>query len=98
MAEKSAVLERVLRGFGPEPLGVRMHRGRRYSEVAEFMGVLVNGRWRPVPQGTGALYRTLPATRLFFGGDKLALQDGETGDMPRSSTSASTPTRWSRAS
>ena len=77
MAEKSAVLERVLRGFGPELLGVRMHRGRRYSEVAEFMGVLVNGRWRPVPQGTGALYRTLPATRLFFGGDKLALHDGE---------------------
>jgi type IV secretion system protein VirB4 len=73
-AEKSALVERVLRGFGPELLGTREHKGRPYSEVAEFLGYLVNGCWRPVPQRAGALYRTLPTTRLSFGGDKLELR------------------------
>jgi type IV secretion system protein VirB4 len=38
---------------------------------------LVNGRWRPVPLRAGALYRTLPTTRLSFGGDKLELRHGD---------------------
>ena len=77
VAEKSALVERVLRGFGPELLGTRRHRGRDYSEVAEFLGYLVNGRWRAVPQLAGPLYRTLPSTRLSFGGDKLELRHGD---------------------
>ncbi|MBX9792836.1 MAG: VirB4 family type IV secretion/conjugal transfer ATPase, partial [Burkholderiaceae bacterium] len=75
--EKSALVERVLRGFGPQLLGLRTHRGRSYSEVAEFLGYLVNGRWRPIPQVAGPLYRTLPSTRLSFGGDKLELRHGD---------------------
>jgi type IV secretion system protein VirB4 len=78
MEERSALVARVLRGFGPELLGVREERGRRYSEVAEFLGFLVNGCWRPVPATPGPLYRTLPTTRLSFGGDKLELRQGET--------------------
>jgi type IV secretion system protein VirB4 len=78
MEERSALVARVLRGFGPELLGVREERGRRYSEVAEFLGYLVNGCWRPVPATPGPLYRTLPTTRLSFGGDKLELRQGET--------------------
>ena len=74
MEERSALVDRVLRGFGPELLGTRWHGGRPYSEVAEFLGYLVNGSWRPVPQQAGALYRTLPITRLSFGGDKLELR------------------------
>ena len=75
--EKSALVERVLRGFGPQLLGLRTQRGRSYSEVAEFLGYLVNGRWRPIPQVAGPLYRTLPSTRLSFGGDKLELRHGD---------------------
>ena len=67
----------MLRGFGPELLGVREARGRGYSEVAEFLGYLVNGCWRPMPAAAGPLYRTLPTTRLSFGGDKLELRHGD---------------------
>jgi type IV secretion system protein VirB4 len=77
MEERSALVARVLRGFGPELLGVRAERGRRWSEVAEFLGYLVNGCWRPVPAAAGPLYRTLPTTRLSFGGDKLELRQGD---------------------
>ncbi len=76
MEERSALVGRVLRGFGPELLGLRDHRGRPYSEVAEFLGLLVNGHWRPVPMTAGPLYRILPTTRLSFGGDKLELRCG----------------------
>jgi type IV secretion system protein VirB4 len=77
MEERSALVARVLRGFGPELLGVREERGRRYSEVAELLGYLVNGCWRSVPAAAGPLYRTLPTTRLSFGGDKLELRQGD---------------------
>ncbi|MCC9597974.1 VirB4 family type IV secretion/conjugal transfer ATPase [Rubrivivax sp. JA1055] len=74
--EKAALVERTLRGFGPRCLGEREQHGRCYSEVAEFLGLLVNGHWRPVPRAAGPLFRTLPDTRLTFGGDKLELRHG----------------------
>jgi len=77
MDEKSALVERVLRGFGPEVLGSVTRNGREYSEVAEFLGYLVNGCWRPVPMHAGPLYRTLPTARLSFGADKLEIRNGE---------------------
>ena len=78
MEEKAALIERLLRGFRPQLLGTRVQGGRAYSEVAEFLGYLVNGSWAPVPQMPGPLYRLLPRTRLFFGADKLELRnDGE---------------------
>jgi type IV secretion system protein VirB4 len=77
MGERSALVARVLRGFGPELLGVREGPGRRYSELAAFLGYLVNGSWRPVPAAAGPLYRTLPTVRLSFGGDKLELRQGD---------------------
>jgi type IV secretion system protein VirB4 len=77
MAERSASVERVLRGFGPQLLGVREAKGRQWSELAEFLGYLVNGRWQPVPLAAGPLYRTLPSTRLSFGGDRLELRHGD---------------------
>jgi len=78
LEERSALVSRVLRGFGPTLLGTRQHQGRTYSEVAEFLGYLVNGSWRPVPMTAGPLYRALPAARLSFGGDKLELRQGDT--------------------
>jgi len=77
MEERSALIGRMLRGFGPELLGLREAQGRRYSEVAEFLGFLVNGAWRPIPMTRGPLYRTLPTARLSFGGDKLELRHGD---------------------
>ena len=74
MDEATALVERSLRGFGPRLLGWRRHAGRTYSEVAEFLGFLVNGRFRPIVHGPGPLYRTLPDTRIFFGADKLELR------------------------
>lgn len=77
MEERTAFIDRVLRGFGPQLLGQREQRGRHYSEVAEFLGYLVNGSWKHVPLAAGPLYRTLPTTRLSFGGDKLELRQGD---------------------
>ncbi len=77
MEERSALVGRVLRGFAPQLLGVRIERGRSYSQLAEFLGCLINGSWRAVPMSAGPLYRTLPTTRLSFGGDKLELRQGE---------------------
>ncbi|CAG1015916.1 partial Type IV secretion system protein virB4, partial [Burkholderiaceae bacterium] len=77
MEERSALVTRVLRAFGPRLLGVREQRGRPYSEVAELLGYLVNGCWRPIPLKAGPLYRTLPTTRLSFGADKVELRQGD---------------------
>ena len=77
MEERSALVARILRGFGPQLLGTRQANGRTYSEVAELLGYLVNGRWRAIPAAAGALYRTLPTARLSFGGDKLELRHGD---------------------
>ena len=77
MEATTALVDRTLRGFGPQLLGTRSTGGRDYSELAEFLGFLVNGRHRPVPQAAGALYRSLPTTRLSFGGDKLELRCGD---------------------
>ena len=77
MDEKSALVQRVLRGFEPQLLGTVRRTGRDYSEVAEFLGYLVNGVWRAVPMHAGPLYRTLPTSRLSFGADKLEIRNGE---------------------
>jgi type IV secretion system protein VirB4 len=78
MEERSALVARVLRAFGPRLLGTRHQGGRAYSEVAEFLGYLVNGRSNSVPMAAGPLYRTLPKVRLSFGRDKLELRHGDT--------------------
>jgi type IV secretion system protein VirB4 len=77
MEERSALVARTLRGFGPRLLGVREARGRSFSEVAEFLGYLVNGQWRPIPMTRGPLYRSLSTARLSFGGDKVEMRYGD---------------------
>jgi type IV secretion system protein VirB4 len=77
MEEKTALIERVMRAYGPTLLGTEDRRGQSYSEVAEFLGYLVNGVWRPVPVHAGPLYRTLPVSRLSFGLDKLEIRHGD---------------------
>ena len=77
LEEKSALVERVLRAFDPRLLGVETRHGREFSELAEFLGYLVNGVRRPEPLHAGPLYRTLPTARLSFGADKLELRHGD---------------------
>ena len=77
MDEKTALIQRALRRFDPVLLATERRNGRDYSEVAEFLGYLVNGCWRPVPMHPGPLYRTLPTSRLSFGADKLEIRNGE---------------------
>lgn len=77
MDEKSVLVERVLKAFAPRLLGITMRGERPYSEVAEFLGYLINGRQEPAPLHAGPLYRTLPHTRVSFAGDKLELRHNE---------------------
>jgi type IV secretion system protein VirB4 len=77
MEERSALVERILRGFGPTLLGTVQRGLLRFSEVAEFLSFLVNGQWRKVPMHSGPLYRTLPTARLSFGSDKLEIRNGD---------------------
>jgi type IV secretion system protein VirB4 len=77
MEEKSALVERILRGFGPTLLGPIQRGLLGFSEVAEFLGFLVNGQWRQVPMHAGPLYRTLPTARLSFGSEKLEIRNGD---------------------
>jgi type IV secretion system protein VirB4 len=66
--EKGAGLERALSAYSPRLLTERLDRqGRRYSEVAELLGYLINGEWMPVRAPViGPLYKILPAARATF--------------------------------
>jgi type IV secretion system protein VirB4 len=75
--EQGAMLERTLREFEPQRLGVVVRAGRRYSEPLEFLRYLVTGRWAAVPVLTGALFRHLAGVRMFFGGQNLELRDAQ---------------------
>ncbi|RVT50763.1 VirB4 family type IV secretion/conjugal transfer ATPase [Rubrivivax albus] len=77
MAEQAAMLERQLQPLGPKALGLVQRNGLPCSEVAEFLGFLVNGVWQPMPARSGALFRQLPAVRLNFGADKLEIRHGD---------------------
>jgi type IV secretion system protein VirB4 len=66
--EKGVALQRALAVFEPRLLGERLGReGQRYSELAEFLGYLINGRWLPMRAPMlGPLYKALPAARATF--------------------------------
>lgn len=74
MEERSVSVRRMLRDLSPELLGHYLHQGREFSEVAEFLGYLVNGRWQRVAAGPGPLYRRLPTARLSAGSGVLELR------------------------
>jgi type IV secretion system protein VirB4 len=74
MAERSLVVERMLRDLHPRLLGSYWSRGIEFSAVAEFLGYLINGEWRRVRVQPAPLYRSLPHARLSTGGEKLELR------------------------
>lgn len=56
-----------LRRYGPDRLDSYCRDGIVYSEMASFLGLLVNGVWEDIPLMNGPLAEYLPSSRLFFG-------------------------------
>lgn len=80
--EISLQVESGLARYGPRALTTYRERNQLNSEVLEFFGLLVNGRWEPTPVSDGPIYDTLPNVRLFFGSERIeirALQRVATG-------------------
>lgn len=64
-------VEAALGGYGPEPLGTYRHRGRDYSEVLEFLALLINGEHQPMPLPVAPLQDVLATSRLLIGWETL---------------------------
>ena len=55
--------------YEPQALGCYRHADRWYSELLEFLALLVNGELRRVPLPRGPVDAALGTTRLFFGNE-----------------------------
>lgn len=77
MEERSVSVQRMLRELQPELLGDYERGGRRFSELAEFLGYLLNGRWERVRAGAGPLFGALPAARISAGAGVLELRHAD---------------------
>jgi type IV secretion system protein VirB4 len=55
--------------YEPESLGCYQDAGRWYSSLLEYLALLVNGEWQPIPLPRGSLGAALATTRLCFGGE-----------------------------
>ncbi len=77
LEERAHALQSALAEFDPQLLGDRIEAGgARYSEVAEFLAYLVNGRHRKIKAPVRAkLYDVLPECRLSFA------ETGYTGEL-----------------
>lgn len=53
--------------YEPQPLGVYTWQGRAYSQLLEFLALLVNGEWQRVPLPRAPIAETLATTRPLFG-------------------------------
>lgn len=76
LAEKGAIVERILSDFRPNLLGVRQEGDSLYWEQGELFSFLINGVWRKVRFPTGPVHNTLPDVRLSFGGAKVEIRKG----------------------
>ena len=75
MQERTVAVRRMLRDLAPELLGSYRQEGVEFSEVAEFLGYLVNGRWQRVRARPGPLYRALPTARISAGAGAVELRN-----------------------
>ncbi len=64
-------LRASLARYEPEALGIYTRSGRAYSRLLEFLAVLVNGQWQPVPLPRAPLNEALATTRLIFGSEVI---------------------------
>lgn len=53
--------------YEPQPLGLYAGKGRSYSSLLEFLGVLVNGEWQRVALPRAPIAEVLATTRPLFG-------------------------------
>lgn len=67
VASLALQLESSLKRYGPERLSVFTRNGILFSEMASFLGFLVNGVWEDVPMPRAKLADYLPTSRLHFG-------------------------------
>lgn len=49
-----------------DTLGTYEHNGATFSEVCEFLGFLVNGRWQKMPLPRGPIHAMLPTVAPYF--------------------------------
>ncbi len=64
-------VEAALGSYGPEALCTYEHHGCRYSELLEFLALLVNGEHQRMPLPTAPLEEVLATSRLLIGWETL---------------------------
>jgi type IV secretion system protein VirB4 len=57
--------------YEPELLGAYCRDRRWYSSLLEYLGLLVNGEWQPMPLPGGPINMALATTRLLFGSETI---------------------------
>jgi type IV secretion system protein VirB4 len=57
--------------YEPELLGIYRSGDVWCSSLLEYLGLLINGEWQPVPLPAGPLNQALATTRLFFGTEAI---------------------------
>jgi len=57
--------------YEPERLGVYAASGRHFSRLLEFLALLINGEWQPIPLPRASIAEVLATTRPLFGGEAL---------------------------
>jgi len=57
--------------YEPERLGVYAAGGRHFSRLLEFLALLINGEWQPIPLPRASLAEVLATSRPLFGGEAL---------------------------
>ncbi|MGH8140387.1 MAG: VirB4 family type IV secretion/conjugal transfer ATPase [Steroidobacteraceae bacterium] len=65
------VLRASLARYEPQVLGSYRMGSVWCSSLLEYLGLLVNGEWRPVPLPRRAIGEVLATTRLFFGSEAI---------------------------
>lgn len=76
MQEAAQLVQRVLEPLQPHQLGEYCIGGRRYNELLDFLGLLVNGSWARRKVTPLPLYRSLPRTPVAFAGEKITFGQG----------------------
>lgn len=57
--------------YEPRRLGVRNESGRIYSELLEFLGLLINGERQPIPLPRAPVADVLATSRVLFGTEAI---------------------------
>ena len=70
-AKLAQTVRASLARYEPEPLGTYRRGTAWHSTLLEYLALLVNGEWRPVPLPAGPLNAALVTTRLLFGSEAI---------------------------